>query len=300
MRPSSPSRLPVSAMTRAELLAELTLAVPHASFQPAAPRNPDSQHSELGVQNRDDVEKARSQHDLGVILEAERDKKDACARVASQSAQGGRAAPVAGAPPSAKKKVHVESPSVSPPRTDPFSPHVAHELLNHISSAFPQHQSVMQNLATAEQCHEHIVLLLSQAKQCDNPPQSQFVQYLAESTVQLMLKMDSLQGYAAPSHFFLRSANNLLPQCKTSVSGHFASVCCCHVRKLPRIAGCFKSTLSKLICSGSKRNKCGSTASNGRSRLFKASACTSRSYSRITRTWKAAMASMTIMCSRLQ
>ena len=46
-------------MTRVELLAELTLAVPHASFQPAAPRNSHSRHSELGVQDRDDVKKAR-------------------------------------------------------------------------------------------------------------------------------------------------------------------------------------------------------------------------------------------------
>jgi hypothetical protein len=191
-------------MTKAELLAELTLAAPHASFRPAAPRNSHSQHSELGAHNRDDVKKARSQHDLGVILEAERDKRDVCARAASQSAQGGRAAPVAGAPPSARKKVHVESPSVSPPRPDPFRPDVAHELFKHISSTFPQQQSVMQNLATAEQYHEHIVLLLSQAKQSDNAPQSQFVQYLAESTVQLMLKMDLLQGYGAPFSFFTK------------------------------------------------------------------------------------------------
>jgi hypothetical protein len=59
VRTSSPCRLPVSAMTRVELLAELTLAVPHASFQPAAPRNSHSRHSELGVQDRDDVKKAR-------------------------------------------------------------------------------------------------------------------------------------------------------------------------------------------------------------------------------------------------
>jgi hypothetical protein len=191
-------------MTRVELMAELTLAVPHASFQPAAPRNSHSRHSELGVQDRDDVKKARSQHDLGVILETERDKKDAFARAASQSAPGGRPAPATGAPSSVKKKIHVESPSVSPPRTDPLRPDVAHELLKHIASLFPQQQSVMQNLATAEQCYEHIVLLLTQAKQSHNVPHTQFVQYLAESTVQLMLKMDLLQGCAAPILFFTK------------------------------------------------------------------------------------------------
>ena len=241
-------------MTRVELMAELTLAVPHSSFYPAAPRNSHSRHSELGVQDRDDVKKARSQHDLGVILETERDKKDAFARAASQSAPGGRPAPATGAPSSSvKKKIHVESPSVSPPRSDPLRPDVAHELLNHIASLFPQQQSVMQNLATAEQCYEHIVLLLSQAKQSHNVPQTQFVQYLAESTVQLMLKMDLLQGCAAPYLGFYENVNNLLPQFKTSVSGHFASVCYCRVRKLLRIADCwcFKSTLNKPMCSGS-------------------------------------------------
>jgi hypothetical protein len=191
-------------MTKVELMAELTLAVPRASFQPAAPRNSHSQHSELGVQDRDDVKKARSQHDLGLILETERDKKDVFARAASQSAPGGRPAPATGSPSSVKKKIHVESPSVSPPRSDPLRPDVAHELLNHIASLFPQQQSVMQNLATAEQCYEHIVLLLSQAKQSHNVPHTQFVQYLAESTVQLMLKMDLLQGCAAPILFFTK------------------------------------------------------------------------------------------------
>ncbi len=85
---------------------------------------------------------------------------------------------------------------MSPSRSEAHRPSDAELLFKHISCAFPPHQSVMQNLANAEQCHEHILQLLMQAQQPAFATQkrSQFVQYLCESCEQLMQKMDAVAG----------------------------------------------------------------------------------------------------------
>jgi hypothetical protein len=121
---------------------------------------------------------------------------------ASSGHSGGGAMPAAPAapPPSEKRKVHFhfESPSVSPARSEAGRPDDAQQLFNHISSAFPQHQSVAQSLATAEQCQQHVAQLLAQAKKPTFVPlkRSHFARHLAESCVQLMLKLDSLSGHS--------------------------------------------------------------------------------------------------------
>jgi hypothetical protein len=117
---------------------------------------------------------------------------------------GGAVLAAASAPPlSEKRKVlfHVESPSVSPARSEAGRPDDAQQLFKHISSAFPQHQSVAQSLANAEQCQQHVAQLLVQAKKPTFVPlkRGQFVQHLAESCVQLMLKLDSLSGCYFPN-----------------------------------------------------------------------------------------------------
>ena len=202
-RPSSPPRNPVAAMTKAELLAELTSAVPHASLCAVALAAPPcrahfTRCRERGVGARADVQKARDQHALGLILNAERLKADPSpsASHAASLVISDTSPSVSPPPPDRRsRKVHFEP---SPPPSDAHMLRSAEELFRHISSPFSQHQSVMQMLATAEQYHEYAAQLLAQAKQAavDSLSQSRVVQNVAESCTQLQLKMDALSGHS--------------------------------------------------------------------------------------------------------
>ncbi len=111
-------------------------------------------------------------------------------------------APSVSPPPRETRNTCRESPS--PPPSQAHVLQLAQALFKHISTtAFLERQSVMQKLATAEQCHDHAAQLLAQAKQShDKTSQSRLIQHISESCTQLQLKMDSFPGHGTRVYVF--------------------------------------------------------------------------------------------------
>jgi hypothetical protein len=123
-------------------------------------------------------------------------------------------------------------------------------LFKHISTtAFPEHLSVMQKLAAAEQCHGHAAQLLAEAQllRAESPSNSRVVQHISELCTHLQLKMDSFAGHV--SHIHVSRCSLMLVQSKTSFIARFVSVCCSHVNKLPKNANNFKVKVSSISIS---------------------------------------------------
>jgi hypothetical protein len=95
-----------------------------------------------------------------------------------------------------KRNTRCESPS--PPPSHANALQAAQALFKRISStSFLEHQSIMQKLASAEQCHEYAAQLLAQAEQLhgSTASKSRFIEHISESCALLQLKMDSFPGH---------------------------------------------------------------------------------------------------------